>query len=338
MRRLTDEDGAVAVIVGLILMALFGIGVLVLDVGNLYWERRSLQNGADAAALASAQDLAAGTSTADARTTARTYAAQNNWRGARVNDGDFIPETSEVTVTARTGTIDAAGELPSILAGMLTYDTQATAIAEWGYPSTLSTVPLIISQCEIDGSTGNFASPHPNSSALRQTLVFHQGTGGDDDPCAAQAGHDTDGDGFLPAGFGWLGNDGGCEAVTTVVDGLEWVDKEPGNDPECTAAQLAPLLNTVIQLPVFNDFCRPPHDPAPACPDYNNKDKYRVDTYTAFYLEGYRLGGGPSFRAGNYSSCSSSDRCLVGYFTTTTALDGDVGGPEGDVIIVRLKG
>ena len=42
------------------LVALIGVGALVIDVGRLYVERRDLQNGADAAALAVAQDCAAG--------------------------------------------------------------------------------------------------------------------------------------------------------------------------------------------------------------------------------------------------------------------------------------
>ena len=42
------------------LVVLIGVGALVIDSGALYAERRQLQNGADAAALAVAQDCADG--------------------------------------------------------------------------------------------------------------------------------------------------------------------------------------------------------------------------------------------------------------------------------------
>jgi hypothetical protein len=50
MRRLNDDDGAVAVIVALLAVVLFGFAALVIDVGRCNDERRQLQNGADGAA------------------------------------------------------------------------------------------------------------------------------------------------------------------------------------------------------------------------------------------------------------------------------------------------
>ncbi len=56
LRRATqEEEGAVLVIVTLSLIALFGLMVLVVDVGSLLFTRRALVNAADAAALAAAQ-------------------------------------------------------------------------------------------------------------------------------------------------------------------------------------------------------------------------------------------------------------------------------------------
>ena len=64
MRSLTrhddDERGAVLVWVALMLTVLIGVGALVIDAGALYTEKRQLQNGADAAALAVAADCANG--------------------------------------------------------------------------------------------------------------------------------------------------------------------------------------------------------------------------------------------------------------------------------------
>src|SRR5262245_9840844 len=64
---LRDERGATLVIVALALIAMFGMMVLVVDVGGLLWKRRELVNGSDAAAL-SAASTCAKLSTIDPRT------------------------------------------------------------------------------------------------------------------------------------------------------------------------------------------------------------------------------------------------------------------------------
>jgi Flp pilus assembly protein TadG len=53
-----DERGATAVIVVLSLIALFGLVVLTVDVGQLLFQRRGMVNASDAAALAAAQTWA----------------------------------------------------------------------------------------------------------------------------------------------------------------------------------------------------------------------------------------------------------------------------------------
>ena len=52
--RVQDEGGAIVVITALSLVAIFGMLVLTVDVGGLLLRRRSMVNGADAAALARA--------------------------------------------------------------------------------------------------------------------------------------------------------------------------------------------------------------------------------------------------------------------------------------------
>jgi type II secretory pathway pseudopilin PulG len=58
--RLRREDGQVLVLFALALPLLFGIMALVLDASNLMVQRSSIQNAADAAVLAAAQDLSGG--------------------------------------------------------------------------------------------------------------------------------------------------------------------------------------------------------------------------------------------------------------------------------------
>lgn len=375
MRRLNSERGGVAVFVAILLVVVFGMGALVIDVGQMYWERRQLQTGAEAGALALAQDCVDGVLSCESADPVDLAAAAQPYADLNSADersdvagellegiphamphgidpavcepgGDVAPNPLATldTVKVTTETIDASNEasfITHILAPVLGFDAttvSACAVAMWGYAASASTFPLVISACEYDhGTTTTYPAPHPNSGAVQEKLLFHAGTGGE--TCSAQAGQDTDGDGFLPAGFGWIENDGNCEVVTTVVDGDEWVVKLDGANPECSEPEnLADRLNTVVQIPVFNDFCRPPHDPAPDCPDYNNKDKYRIATYASFYLQGYQLSGDARYKGGDYSSCTGSERCIVGYFTTSAALDGDIGGPPGGVKIVKLTG
>ena len=68
--------------VALMLVVLLGIGALVIDVGALYAERRELQNGADAAALAVATDCAEGNCDATKSATADDVRRQNANDGA----------------------------------------------------------------------------------------------------------------------------------------------------------------------------------------------------------------------------------------------------------------
>ena len=53
-----DERGATAVIVALTLIALCGVIVLTVDVGQLLFKRRAMVNASDAAALSAAQTCA----------------------------------------------------------------------------------------------------------------------------------------------------------------------------------------------------------------------------------------------------------------------------------------
>src|SRR5688572_13781231 len=71
------EDGATLVIVTLTLFAMFGLMVLVVDVGSLLYARRALVNSADAAALAAAQSCGGKEGTGEARVQAEHYAVAN---------------------------------------------------------------------------------------------------------------------------------------------------------------------------------------------------------------------------------------------------------------------
>lgn len=182
MRRVgpADEHGAVAVTIAMMLVALLGAVALAVDLGALYVEKRELQNGADAGALAIGQDCAANPASAGcsdhatALGTARAYAIANaRDRASTVCGPDSSPAScpnadgvvfdyaaNKVTVTVDTE--DPSSADPSRLAHWFAplLDGDATAgdataveaksVAIWG-PVALSGqphIPVTIGICE----------------------------------------------------------------------------------------------------------------------------------------------------------------------------------------------
>ena len=82
--RLRGEEGFSLVLIGILLIVLIALTGFAVDAGAMYQERRELRNGADAAALAIAEECAEGLpcTVADRTGTAETYTEAN------VEDGD----------------------------------------------------------------------------------------------------------------------------------------------------------------------------------------------------------------------------------------------------------
>lgn len=84
------EKGGVAVLISIFFgtMVLFGVAALSLDVGSIWWERRQLQNAADAAVMALANQCAKGSQNCRPdSTTTTTYANLNVKDGTTSTDG-----------------------------------------------------------------------------------------------------------------------------------------------------------------------------------------------------------------------------------------------------------
>jgi len=309
MRRLkTNEEGAVAIVVAVMLIMLFGLGALVVDVGNLYWERRQLQLGADAAALAAAQDLVEGESEADAFLTARFYANENNSRGAFVRpsiapEPGFVVDASSVTVTARSGTLGGEAPLPSILAGVLgvdTYATQATAVASWGYAGSANTVPLTFSLCEWNDMTGG--DPEKGDSTNLPTgervVYFHSSqTAKNINTCGGPANQDH------PGGFGWLSPEGGkCEAY--IENGEVQTDVGNNVPSECTESWFKDnVLDKTVIMPIFSHV-----------DGQGSKSIYTIVGFAALEVSGYKFSGSKYNEPSGDVPCSGNDRCIRGKF------------------------
>jgi hypothetical protein len=328
MRRLarqhsqTDQDrGAVAIIVALCLVVMIGLAAWVIDGSALYQERRELQNGADAAALAIARDCVLG-ACGDAYTTAEPYIRGNASDDlSRIASGGITyPDSTSVRVVVRTlePELGADGDDHTVdyqfapVLGRDGLEVAAVAVARWGSVGGGTTLPIVFSRCEFDEETnGNTIFESPPFSGTGSVIFFHTGNGGSSvpDDCAAQAGQDTDGDDRMPGGFGWL-DQNECSANINEDD---WVGAKPGNGPpqDCDPSD---LLHQTILLPVFDDVTEQGGQGwANQCSIGPGGKCYHIYGFTAFYVTGFRFPGNQSWRQN--PPCSAPDTCISGFFT-----------------------
>ena len=319
MRRLNPDHGAAGVMIALSIAVLLGIAGLAIDIGGLYQERRVLSNGADAAALAIAEDcgLDVACDSGTGAATAQSYANSNADDGVSAVDSVFIDHSAQ-TVTVDLSSMDTEGNnvVEPYFAQVVGFGgatVEARAIAQWGFPSAVRNfLPLIISDCEF-----------PGAPSAGHVIYFHDGNNAE--PCNAQAGHDTDGDGFLAGGFGWLVTDDGCESYLTVGD---WRTADPGSSPSngCQASYIASLVGEEVALPFFIDL-----------DGVGAGGLYEIHAFGLFRITGYNFGGQFKYPQGN-PPCSGDERCVSGDFTTGAIYDGEFGGPDRGFVLVKLIG
>ncbi len=355
MRRMRGDEGAVAVLVAILSLVLFGFAALVVDAGALYVERRELQNGADAASLAIAQDCAAGECGIPAQT-AQSYADSNSrdGDGAYVQDvcgagapelapcsdvpADSVAGAGFVSVKTQTGDENAPGVVPPVLGRALdpSYGgttVHARAVANWGSPEAMtSALPFAFSNCEWEhytnsGATypGTIVAPNwpknPDGTPAPEAKVFLAGAS------TKCPGSNSDGD--SAGGFGWLGGDGDKCTELTEVDGFI------GNKTGLGAAgcDFNKLVGTTVHVPVFD--CQtdlsiqpdPDYDAAGKCygqgSDSGASVRYHVAGYATFYITGISVPGArlKSIVTGQFP-CTAVEKCISGYFTTGLAPGG----------------
>lgn len=339
MQRLREDDGAVAVLVALLVpVVLLGFGALVLDFGALYAEKRQLQNGADAGALAAAREYAAagpgGCIDGAKLVLVDAYGDQNanDPSGSNV-DSTECPAPNEVRVTTSSNSAEGAFIAPFLaqVLGAGPTTVRSVASAAWGSPSGLtSALPLTISSCEFDFFTGGVASPTfappppypPYPAGFEKVIQFHGQDG--PSPCPT-SGSGAD----LPGGFGWLDTGEDCSATT---DANGFVEDSTGVPPpnSCEPEYLRSLLGKVINIPIYDD--------TNGLSGANGE--YHIAGFAAFVLTGYYFTGG--FRENSVvtgtSLCSGPKRCIYGFFTKPLSPStGTVGsGPSFGVTVVQL--
>ncbi|MFB9880783.1 pilus assembly protein TadG-related protein [Planobispora siamensis] len=356
------DEGGIAVLVCVLLAGgvLLGMGALAIDVGRLYAEREELQSGADAAAVAVAEQCArdAGRCGTAPLATARRYADVNAKDGTSAVEtlcgrtagglpgcpppatnltaciGD--PPATSVYVEARTLSRrpDGSTLLPPILAQTLLgrddyagAEVRACARAAWGPPLRARGLGLTVSLCEWRQATaeGTAFAPAPPAAApasAEVALYLHTTTARH---CTTRgSGGDN------PGGFGWLDDlDDSC-SVMVEADGTY------GGDPGVSASQecqevLADLRGdgALTYLPIFR-----------AVAGTGQNTVYTIEGFAPFVITGYALPGfseASSLTGRRY--CSGSDKCVYGYFTRALIpVKGTIGGPDLGASIVTLIG
>lgn len=337
-----EETGATAVTFALLFVPLLVVVAFVVDIGLLYFERGQLQNGADAAALAVAQECAISPDTceADATGVAGVYSddnANDSAATATIPPATFIVEGQSGTVTVRTSTETISGEaalnhpLASIF-GLAPTTVVAEGTAEWGLPFAGNTLALTFGRCE-------FADHEPTGEDFTGPTINISYDVTDRRNC----GPDEDGDGvadvFSRGAFGWV-ESSDCTVDIDLAD--PWVpgtEGANGNSSGCSADLLSSYIGTTVLIPLFDD-CRDASDPGDPDPECNGSDvEYHLVAFAAFHITGIRV---PGVNDADTSACAGmcANKTIQGYFREYVDLaDGfDLGNsPESGLMIVRLS-
>jgi hypothetical protein len=306
MQRLAADRGAVSVIAALLMIPLIGFAAISIDVGAMWAEQQQMQTGADAGALAIAQDCGRGSCGASPGT-AQTMAAAN------VQDG---AATARVTsLTDQKVRVEVSGVRHHLFAPILGIDSSnitVDAAATWGPPSSgTGQLPLAISWCEFQAQTGGAA---PSGTTPRLIAM----------PTEPAAGCSGPASGSVAAGFGLLATDpGSCTMTSSLGGNLRSSGDLVSNG--CGPADFQKMLGRPVILPVFD-----------LATGAGSAASYRVYGYAGFTVTGYSLGG--SFVAG--TACSGPDHCIQGYFTRlvdlSNSFDSGVSAPQLGASIIAL--
>lgn len=358
MQRLKGDDGAVAVIVAVLAVVLFGFGAMVIDVGALYHEKRELQNGADAGSLAIAQTCSVGPC-ADPVQQARLYANSNAeddashveevcGRGAPELDAlpgcdpvIDVPGKGFVAVRTATGSDVATARMPPVFGRVLdpNYDgttVRALAVANWGSPTGMrSVLPFAFGNCEWEYYT-NSGNTYPGEIEPPNWPTRADGTSLEAKVFVAGGGITCPGTvpgGDSSGGFGWLGGDADKCTEVTVVD--SFVGNKTGVGT--AGCDYTKLVGTTVHVPVFDcqtdlSIPDPDYDETGKChgqgTDSGTSVRYHIVGYATFYVTGMFLGGAqhPSLVT-NKLPCTGVEKCISGFFKAGLS---STAGPVGD--------
>jgi hypothetical protein len=301
-----NDRGAVAVIVSLMIVPILILAALAIDVAAMHADRQQLRTGADAAALAAAQDCARDDCTTT-DSTAQTMADANFNGDGAIGAIIELDETSGI-VSAQTSAIREHWFGP--IAGIDQTRLEAQASARWGYPTGGTAVlPLAYSWCELEAQTGIEVLRNASGAVIGVDIPSTTpertiySTKSSKTECTGRSNNK------LPGGFGYLEpNPQNCGKTESVIDG--WVETDPGNSAPspCTNADFRKWVGKTVLLPIFD-----------LAQGTGNNARYQIFGYAAFTLSGYHLGGSFSYNA----PCGGNDRCVRGSFDRFVDLSED---------------
>jgi hypothetical protein len=287
-RLMKDERGAVAIIVALIMVVLLGFAALAIDVSAAWAEKKQLQNGADAGALAIAQACAKG-ACGSPSAPAQSLAVENRNSGTATG--------TVLALTSNSVTVQASDPHEHWFATVLDPDgttpVGARATAKWGAPIGGGTFPLTFSYCE-----WQWQQTHGGlDGGVDQIIQLSKHSGSD---CTGPSGLP------LPGGFGWVDPNAGSCKESSIING--WYTSDTGNTPpsSCSPSDFDALINTTILIPIFDQ-----------AQGTGNHGEYHIYGYAAFTFTGY-------YFAGTYKGtkiCTGAQRCISGHFTRYVTLD-----------------
>jgi len=309
-----------------IVMGFVGLGI---DGSAIFAKRQQVQNGADAAAFALAQEYAAsgcpGTIPKGPGSKAFEYASANV-----INDTGTT-QVEEAECVGNAIRVRASAEQPPFFMSFIGVDPMrvpADAEVEWGSPTSgRITFPISFSTCEFENQV---------AAGIIELNTTKDSTTYGTTACAYSTSWPTSGNNF-PGGFGFLlSASGGCTPLVT-VDG--WVRSNSGNSVGGMGCSFPALPFTAL-IPLFDDCKTGSTAAAAACRKDtslpSNEDWYHISKYAAFEIRGYDFNAG--VKAG--LSCSKKP-CVRGQFVKYVDIgeDFELGPvtPGGNVVIVRLK-
>jgi hypothetical protein len=322
------ERGAVAVITAFSLVVLLGFAALAIDVGMLYQERTELQSGADAAAVAIAQDCAVGRIACDTpKDTAQGLANANAKDGAAaVVETSVSMAKQTVGVRLATGDKSGVGSLSLAFArvlGMNSAKVGAVSGARWsGIKAGPVALPVAFAQCEVTAKFTNGdvvidMQDNKNSTACPSGATgsaggfgWYKATEGDKDP-ACQKTVTTPGTVYADTGANFPK---GCQDV---LDQIE-------DEIESGAS------GKIILFPVYG-----------TATGTGAGGQYPLTGWVAFEVKGWKLTGNREY---NFPDCGKGkDQCnkgIYGRFVKYVELD-DVyepsnGKPTNGLAVVEL--
>lgn len=293
MLRLGNDRGAVAVMVAILMVPLLGFAAISLDVAATHAEKQQLQIGADAAALAIAQDCAR-KACGSPRVTAQTFATQNSSSGDAIASMNSVPTAATGRVTVTTSAVRQHWFAPVL--GVDSTELTTKASASWGSPiGGTAALPLVFSLCDF-----NRFAIDGRPTGIEQTIITTPAGAG----CTG-----SEGPHHMPGGFGWLETDSkkSCHTTTRVDDKAY---SEPGNTPK--QCDLSAIRNRTVLVPVFDET------DIESIKGNGRGAYFVIYGYAAFTVTGYHFGS----QSWN-PPCGGNQRCIRGQFTTMLHEDPD---------------